>query len=149
MYVRAMRYTAGQAEKITGLGYRAIDYLAKKGLVSPSTPAAGKGTRREFSFRDLVALRTIRDLREAGISLQAIRRVAEAVQGMRGLSSSSDALASAVLVVDPTGKRDVYMRDGETYVSALRQPGQAVLCVVIPVGEIAREVREAARKFAA
>lgn len=142
-------FSAGQAAKITGLKYRALDYMAKTGLVVPAIDAAGKGTQRQYSFRDLVALRTIRDLRAAGISLQASRRVVAWLQVAKGLTSTTEALVTSVLVVDPTGKKEVYFRDGDTAVSALRSPGQAALAIVVPIGELIREVQRAVDALAA
>lgn len=56
---------------------------------------------------------------------------------------------TSVLVVDPTGKKEVYFRDGDTAVSALRSPGQAALAIVVPIGELIREVRQAVDDLAA
>lgn len=46
----------------------------KTGIVKPTVGAAGKGSRRGYSFKDLVALEVAKWLREEGISLQKIRK---------------------------------------------------------------------------
>lgn len=60
---------------VTGVTERQVDYWARTGVVKPSIKAAaGKGTRREYSFKDLVALRVAKRLKDEGISLQKIRQ---------------------------------------------------------------------------
>jgi predicted RNase H-like HicB family nuclease/DNA-binding transcriptional MerR regulator len=60
---------------LTGISYRQLDYWARTGLVGSSIrQAAGRGSRRVYSFPDLVALRVVGQLREAGVSVQTIRK---------------------------------------------------------------------------
>jgi DNA-binding transcriptional MerR regulator len=57
-----------------GITYRQLDYWARTGLVSPEVRAAtGSGTQRLYSFRDILILKVIKRLIDAGISLQQIR----------------------------------------------------------------------------
>ncbi|MFT4108082.1 MerR family transcriptional regulator [Propionicimonas sp.] len=54
--------------------YRQLDYWARTGLVVPEVRSAGgSGTQRLYSFRDLLLLKVIKRLIDAGISLQQIR----------------------------------------------------------------------------
>lgn len=54
--------------------YRQLDYWARTGLVVPEVrTAGGSGTQRLYSFRDLLLLKVIKRLIDAGISLQQIR----------------------------------------------------------------------------
>jgi DNA-binding transcriptional MerR regulator len=60
---------------LTGVSGRQLDYWATTGVVRPSAKsAAGKGSRREYSFPDLVALKVAKRLKDEGISLQKIRK---------------------------------------------------------------------------
>jgi len=59
---------------LTGLTYRQIDYWTTTGIVVPFKTSAGKGSRREYSFMDLVQLRVAKRLRADGISLQKLRK---------------------------------------------------------------------------
>lgn len=59
---------------LTGVSGRQVEHWATTGVVRPSIPAAGKGTRRGYSFKDLVALRVAKRLKDEGISLQKIRK---------------------------------------------------------------------------
>jgi len=57
-----------------GITYRQLDYWARTGLVEPEIRVAeGSGTQRLYSFRDILMLKVIRRLIDAGISLQQIR----------------------------------------------------------------------------
>lgn len=54
--------------------YRQLDYWARTGLVTPEVRGAtGSGTQRLYSFRDILILKVIKRLIDAGISLQQIR----------------------------------------------------------------------------
>jgi DNA-binding transcriptional MerR regulator len=60
---------------LTGVSGRQVDYWATTGVLRPSVQsAAGKGSRREYSFQDLVALKMAKRLKDEGISLQKIRK---------------------------------------------------------------------------
>lgn len=59
---------------IAGISYRQLDYWARTGLVSPQIRGAeGSGTQRLYSFRDILLLKVVKKLLDAGISLQQIR----------------------------------------------------------------------------
>ncbi|MBC7105109.1 MAG: MerR family transcriptional regulator [Firmicutes bacterium] len=50
--------------QLTGLTYRQLDYWDRSGFISPSVAAAaGPGTERLYSFRDVVALKVAKRLR--------------------------------------------------------------------------------------
>jgi DNA-binding transcriptional MerR regulator len=60
---------------LTGVSRTQLEHWAKSGIVRPSVRAgAGKGTRNEYSFQDLVQLKVAKRLRDEGISLQKIRK---------------------------------------------------------------------------
>ncbi|MCC7076171.1 MAG: MerR family transcriptional regulator [Acidimicrobiia bacterium] len=64
-----------EAAKLAGISYRQLDHWARKGLVLPSVASAsGSGSQRRYSYQDLVELKIIKSLREAGLSLQRIER---------------------------------------------------------------------------
>jgi DNA-binding transcriptional MerR regulator len=64
-----------QACSIVGITYRQLDYWARTGLVRPELrEAKGSGTQRMYSFANLVHLRVIRSLLDAGVSLPKIRK---------------------------------------------------------------------------
>lgn len=114
--------------RLTGVSYRNLDYWASTGLVRSSIrPAAGKGTRRVYAFEDLVALRLVRKLREAGIPLQAIRRA------VRYLQAHVDRpLTTLALVAD--GKRILALTEEPRRMVDATSEGQVVIAVdVAPI----------------
>jgi DNA-binding transcriptional MerR regulator len=59
---------------VAGITYRQLDYWARTGLVEPTVRmAGGSGTQRLYSFRDVLLLKVIKRLLDAGVSLQQIR----------------------------------------------------------------------------
>jgi len=69
-----MGYRGPVACQAAGITYRQLDYWARTGLVVPQIRTAeGSGTQRLYSFRDILMLKVIKKLIDAGISLQQIR----------------------------------------------------------------------------
>ena len=67
-------YRGPTACNAAGITYRQLDYWARTDLVKPEVRAAtGSGTQRLYSFRDILILKVIKRLIDAGISLQQIR----------------------------------------------------------------------------
>jgi len=61
-----------------GITYRQLDYWARTGLLEPSVRgAAGSGSQRLYSFRDILVLKVIKRLLDTGVSLQNIRTAVE------------------------------------------------------------------------
>ena len=50
-------YKGTVASKVAGITYRQLDYWARRQIVEPSiTPSHGSGSRRLYSFKDVVIL---------------------------------------------------------------------------------------------
>ncbi|MEA2486353.1 MAG: hypothetical protein QOF16_7, partial [Actinomycetota bacterium] len=89
-------YRGPQTCKIVGVTYRQLDYWTRTGLVVPSLQAAqGSGTQRLYSFNDLLQLKVIKSLTDAGASLQKVR---EAIDYVRNEISGD--WSSVTLVTD-------------------------------------------------
>src|SRR2546429_9141806 len=83
-----------QVCKIVGITYRQLDYWARTGLVRPSVmDANGSGTQRLYSYRDLVELKVIKQMLDAGLSLQS------ALKAVVSLREFDEGLASACVVI--------------------------------------------------
>ena len=68
-------FSAGITSRVTSVPYRTLDYWARSRFIVPSgREARGTGSERRYTFDDLIALRTARELRSGGISTQALRR---------------------------------------------------------------------------
>ena len=76
--VQEQGYSGDEARKIVGITYRQLDYWARTELIRPSlADASGSGTRRRYTYRDLLKLKAIKALIDAGIRLALIRKVFE------------------------------------------------------------------------
>lgn len=107
-----------------GITYRQLDYWARTALVVPSVrDASGSGTQRLYSFRDLVVLKVVKRLLDAGVSLQNIRKAIEALRS-RGVGD----LAGITLISDGT---TVYECRSPEEVVDLLQGGQGVFGIAI------------------
>ncbi|MGB6068350.1 MAG: MerR family transcriptional regulator [Desulfomonilaceae bacterium] len=74
----AAEFGAKVVKDITGVSRMQLQHWDRTGIVRPSIKiGAGKGSRREYSFKDLVQLKVAKRLREEGISLQKIRKALE------------------------------------------------------------------------
>jgi DNA-binding transcriptional MerR regulator len=67
-------YNSKLASRIVGVTLRQIQYWDEQGFVRPSVKLAqGRGSKRLYSFHDLVCLKVVKDLTHHGFSLQKIR----------------------------------------------------------------------------
>jgi len=72
-------YRGATACVAAGISYRQLDYWARTGLVEPGVRgAAGSGSQRLYSFRDILVLKIVKRLLDTGVSLQNIRTAVEA-----------------------------------------------------------------------
>jgi len=127
-------YRGPQVCSVVGITYRQLDYWARTGLLLPSiSEAKGSGSQRVYSYTDLVQLKVIKRLLDAGVSLQAARRAIEC------LRSTGEDLATANLVID--GKTSVLAHSGEEVIDLLKG-GQTVLNIV-PLGRVMSELQSA------
>lgn len=107
-------FSTRQASELTGASVRQIDYWDRSELLKPSgVPAAGKGSKRRFCFRDLVALRTICTLRDGNCPLQKIRKAIRFLQSHYPDEPGGQSVARLTLMTD--GNR-VYMLADEQHV---------------------------------
>ncbi|PRZ18911.1 MerR family transcriptional regulator [Nesterenkonia sandarakina] len=114
-----------------GITYRQLDYWARTKLVQPSMRnAAGSGSARLYSFRDVLVLKVVKRLLDTGVSLQQIRTAIEHLRE-RGV----DDLAQITLMSDGAS---VYECTSADEVIDLVQGGQGVFGIA--VGRVWREV---------
>src|ERR671924_2068213 len=68
-------YDSKTASRIVGVSLRQIQYWDEQGFIRPSVKlAGGRGTKRLYSFQDLICLKVVKDLSHHGFSLQKFRR---------------------------------------------------------------------------
>ncbi|MGH9074598.1 MAG: MerR family transcriptional regulator, partial [Acidimicrobiales bacterium] len=130
--VEEQGFRGPQVCKLVGITYRQLDYWARTDLMCPSiSEARGSGTQRRYSYTDLVELKVIKQLLDAGVSLQSARRAIQCLRENLGAD-----LASANLVLGGAGS--VLARSGEEVVDLLKG-GQGVLNIV-PLGGLVEEL---------
>jgi DNA-binding transcriptional MerR regulator len=130
-------FSADVARKIVGITYRQLDYWDKTGLIRPSVQRAkGRGSRRLYSFEDLVELRVVAKLLAAGVSLPAVRKATRYLR--QHFTDVVRPLARLALQAD--GKRVlVSTTDGKHLIDATAG-GQVVITVAI--APIVKDLRE-------
>jgi DNA-binding transcriptional MerR regulator len=118
----AQGFSGTRAAAIVGISYRQLDYWARTDLVRPSlADANGSGSRRQYSYRDLLELRVIKSLLDAGIKLENVRSAFEYLRQ----HVDSD-IAAAHLVISGS---DVLLCDGDQLIDVMKR-GQGVLNVL-------------------
>src|SRR5665213_738521 len=116
---------------LCGATVRRIDYWARTGLLQPSVRnALGRGTRRLYSFRDLVGLKTSCKLREGRCPLQQIRSAVRYLADHFPDESGADPLSRLTLLTD--GKKVYMLSDEHAVMEVVTQ--QRVWCV--PLGKL-------------
>jgi len=112
-------FSGSQAAQIAGITYRQLDYWARTNLIRPSlSDAKGSGTRRSYEYRDLLELKVIKQLLDAGIKLESVREVFNYLR-----SHVDTEIAAAHIVI--SGKA-VVLCQGDQLVDVVRN-GQGVL----------------------
>ncbi len=117
---------------MVGITYRQLDYWARTGLLRPSiADATGSGSQRRYSYSDVLELKVIKRLLDAGLKLQQARQAVECLRGDLGAD-----LASSQLVL--AGSHSVLAQsDGE--VVDLLAGGQGVFNI-LPLSGVVSEL---------
>lgn len=120
------------AAEIVGITYRQLDYWARTDLVRPTlADARGSGSRRKYGYRDLLELKVIKNLLDAGIKLESVRTIFAYLRDHLGGD-----ISSANLVIN--GSRSVLVQNDGELIDVLRS-GQGVLNV-LPLSGVKDEV---------
>lgn len=117
--------------KLVGINYRQLDYWARTGLIRPSVQTAqGSGTQRLYGFSDIVQLKVVKRLLDAGMSLNKIR---SAMDILREQLQSDRPLEDVTLLSDGT---TIYAAHSPDEVVDVFRRGQGVFGIAVrPVQE--------------
>ena len=78
-------YTGPEVCKITGISYRQLDHWTTSSLIQASIRnLKGSGFHRIYSFQDIIQIKLVNKLREAGVSLQKIRIALKNIDSILG-----------------------------------------------------------------
>ncbi len=128
-------FRGAQVCAIVGITYRQLDYWARTDLLRPSiTDATGSGSQRRYSYGDVLELKVIKRLLDAGLKLQQARQAVECLRGDLGVD-----LASAQLVLADS-RSVLATSDGELV--DLLAGGQGVFNV-LPLSGVVSELEAA------
>ena len=126
-------YRAPQVCGLVGITYRQLDYWARTGLIMPSVRAAqGSGSQRLYGFSDIVQLKVVKRLLDAGMSLKKIRT---AMEILREQLQSSAPLTDVTLLSDGV---TIYAAHSPDEVVDVFQRGQGVFGIA--VGPVQQEL---------
>jgi DNA-binding transcriptional MerR regulator len=115
-------FSGKRAAEIVGISYRQLDYWARTDLIRPAVAdAKGSGSRRKYSYRNLVELKLVKTLLDNGIKLEQVRKAFGYVREQLG----EDPTAARLMI---TGDSVVRVRDDNDLVDVVnRYQGQGVL----------------------
>jgi DNA-binding transcriptional MerR regulator len=117
-------YRGPTACSAAGITYRQLDYWARTDLVVPTIrSASGSGSQRLYSFKDILVLKVVKRLLDAGVSLQNIRIAVDALR-LRGVED----LSQVTLLSDGTS---VYECTSPEEVVDLLRGGQGVFGIAV------------------
>lgn len=134
-------YDSKTASRIVGVSLRQLQYWDEQKFLRPSIkPAGGRGTKRLYSFHDLVCLKVVKDLARYGFSLKKIRRC------LRPLQEQTDPTSRP-----PDSLR--YLTDGEE-LFVITSDRQKILHAMerqfvlsLGIGSLVRELDGAVKRF--
>jgi hypothetical protein len=114
-------YTGPEVCNITGISYRQLDHWTSTKLVDASIRnIKGSGYHRIYSFQDIIKIKLVKKLREAGVSLQKIRLALKNIKQILGKNIN---LSDVSLFSD--GK-SIYVITSNNEMLDLIKQGQAV-----------------------
>jgi DNA-binding transcriptional MerR regulator len=129
-------FTVREAAKISGLSIAMLNYLCRVGIAVPSQPkTVGRGRRRRYSFGELVFLRAVARLLEAGVS---VKRLKESFGDLNAKLRRIGPVPAVLGHLVTDGKR-IYLQETSIRIEDLTS-GQKCFAFLIELGSIQKEV---------
>lgn len=112
-------YTSKQVIKVIGITYRQLDHWDKVDFISPTArQAQGSGSRRLYSYADLLRFKVAKSLLDSGADFSAVVDTFEFIEGL------GDNILTANIIID--GDQVRYVRSDQEILDVVHQ-GQGVL----------------------
>lgn len=128
--------------RLAGVSLRQIQYWDEQGIICPSVQrAAGKGTRRLYSFTDLVKLRLARGLLDYGMTPSRIRAC---LSHLNGFAADPTDSSKALKYLTDGRKRFVITDDHEKILEVLDDP----FVFSLGIGNVVDELNGRVRRLA-
>ena len=135
-------YSSTQVCSITKVPYGTLFEWMSTGLITPSlVKPQGRGKHARWGFRDLVAIQTVQQLRQHGVSMQGLRNVVRYIQTHQGIENP---LSECWLATDG---QEVYMLDGKKLLALLRKPDQFTLFHLVDMKRTTNELRGSVQRL--
>ena len=134
-----MQLSSASVTQLTGATTRRLNYWHRTGLIR----ASGKSTgHRRYTIPDVVAVKTIVELRRQGCSLQKIRAAVRYLRRHYPDPGDTDVLASLTLLTDG---RKVYMLSEESRIMEVLS--RQTVMWVLNLGRLIAETHDQTRKL--
>jgi len=128
-----MLLSTSSVSRLTGATVRMIDHWVRTGLLRPSgREGSGKGSRRRYTFQDIIVLQAILSLREGHCPLQKIRTAIRYLKAHYPDEPTFRALAKLMLLTD--GKKVYLLTDERELLDVMT--GQLHITWAVPLGRI-------------
>ena len=136
-------YNSKEASRIAGVSLRQIQYWDERGFIRPSVRTAqGRGSKRLYSFHDLLCLKVMKDLTHRGLSLHKIRRCLKPLR--RYTAQPGQALESLKYLTDGE-KLFVITSDREKILAAVDRE----FVFSLGIGNLVRDLNSSLKRAAA
>jgi DNA-binding transcriptional MerR regulator len=127
-------YDSKTASRIVGVSLRQLQYWDEQDFIRPSVkPAEGRGTKRLYSFHDLICLRVVKDLAHHGFTLQKIRRC---LRPLKENSSQTEHPAESLKYLTDGEELFVITDDRQKILAAIERQ----FVVSLGIGNLVREL---------
>lgn len=132
-------YTVNQAAQFSGQTLVMVNYLCRTGVLEPSgNGPRGRGKRREYSFTDIVMLKSLKRLLDSGVSVANLKTALDELRRKYPQIDSKRLPANLRYLV--TDGEKIYFRNKTQALEALDKTGQFAFAFVINVEQVRGEV---------
>jgi len=131
-------FTTATVADLTKASNQNLFYWMKSRLYRPSgRPSTGRGSPRHYTFRDIVAIRMIVELRKQGCSLQKIRKAINYLKSNYPNESDDQMLARVTLLTDGT---EVYIVTSADEI--MNVISKQLVMFIVPLGKYIVETKQ-------
>jgi DNA-binding transcriptional MerR regulator len=138
-------YDSKTASSIVGVSLRQLQYWDEQDFIRPSVRTAeGRGTKRLYSFHDLICLKVVKDLTYHGLSLKKIRRC---LKPLKERSSDTERPAESLKYLTDGEELFIITNDRRKILDAMERQFVVSLGIGSLVRELDGRVKRAAPAF--
>ncbi len=134
-------FNSKTVSRIAEVSLRQIQYWDEQGFIRPTIrQATGRGSKRLYSFSDLVKLKVVKNLSDHGFSLHGIR---SCLQHLSEYSRAGSHVASSLKFLTDGKKLFVLTDDSKTILGALNRE----FVFSLAIGNLVRELDVDVQRF--